>query len=128
MTLETYASTPAQSITYVDSTDAIPPTLEDFITAQSASEFCQIVARQLSQAETEFTLDKEEVFIRRTAVEEALQKLVLQSLRQRLYNLSNHSGLSGHRGQRRMYGTMQRNYFWPNMATNMYKTVSNCNS
>lgn len=51
-----------------------------------------------------------------------------QSLQQRLCNLSQHWSLSSHCGQRCTYKDMQKDYFWPNMADNVYRTVSSCHS
>lgn len=54
--------------------------------------------------------------------------LVLQSLLQRFLKLSLLPSLSGYCGQCRMYETLQKDYYWPNMNSNVYKTVKNCHS
>lgn len=53
---------------------------------------------------------------------------MLQSLRPRFLSLSHTSPLSGHPGHRHIYNTMQRDYYWPNMDSKWYITMSNCHS
>lgn len=125
---EAHTSTPMQSVTDTDVTNATSPILAEFITAHSADEFCQNFARRLDQAGTEFTLEKEGVLVRCTPIDGALQKPVPQSLRHCLLNLSHDPSISGHPGQRCMYDTMRKDYFRPNMASNVYRTVNNCYS
>lgn len=124
--LEANKNTPANSVTNTDGTDTTPPTLAEFINAQFADELCKNATRWLSQIGTEFKFNKDGALVRRAPIDIALQKLVQQSLRQRLLNLSNPPSLCGHPGQRCMYDTIRRVYYWPNMASNVCKTESSC--
>lgn len=66
--------------------------------------------------------------MRRASIYGALRKLVLQLLQKRLLNLSHPPPLSGHLAQLHMYETMQRDYYWPKMASNVYRAVTSCHS
>lgn len=63
----------------------------------------------------EFTLSKKGLHVRRALVDGALQMRVPQPLQQRLLNRFYYPFLSGHPGQRRMFGNMRRDGYWPNM-------------
>lgn len=57
--------------------------------------------------------------MRHAPIDEALQMLVPQSLRQQSLNTLHHAPLSGRSKQHCMYDTMRRDYYWPNMARNL---------
>lgn len=54
-----------------------------------------------------------------------LKKLISRSVRQHILNSSHHFPHFRRIGKRLMYDTIQGDYYWPNMASNVYKTVSN---
>lgn len=125
-TLEAQTITLEHFITNAGSTDAIPPTLMEFITDQSSNDFCQIEARELDQTGTEFSFNKERVLVRRTIIDGALQKHVPQTLRQRLFNLLHH--LSPVTPVNVVCEIMRRGYYGPNTARNVNRTVRNYQS
>lgn len=76
---------------------------------------------------TDFSPNDDGVVILQATMDGELQKLVKQLLRQHVLYTPHHHLLAGDSEQRRMYETTLRDYYWPNMAFNVYHTVSNCN-
>lgn len=56
----------------------------------------------------------------------ALQRVVQQSLRQRILDISNHLLLAGCSVERRMYDTMRKDYYSSFTAQGVYHIMSNC--
>lgn len=75
--LKAHISTSMHSVSHSNGTHAKPPTLAEFITAQSADEFFQNVAKELCRARTEFKVNKEEVLVGRAPIDEAQQNIIL---------------------------------------------------
>lgn len=126
--LKTHTSTPAQSDANTDSTGATPSILVQFLAAQSIDDFWRNAATQLDQPENEYTHNNGEGLVRHALIDGALQKFLQQSLQKRHLNVSHHHTPFCHPRQRPMYDTLQRDYYWSNMASNLYKTVSTCRS
>lgn len=49
-------------------------------------------------------------------------------MRRRHLLLSHYHLLAGHSGQRRMYDTMRRDYYWPHMANDVAEIINQCQS
>lgn len=119
-------STLLHPVTKADGTDLTAQSLTEFINAQAADEICQTAAKKLRKAGTDITINKERVLVRRAHTDGAAQLLVPLSLRQRVLALSHYPQLSGHPDQRPMYDAMRRDCFWPDVALDVYKTISCC--
>lgn len=78
--LEEHTDTRAYSETNADGTNATSQTLPESETAQSADKFYEKAVWELGQAETELTLNKEEVLVRGASLDGALQYLVPKAL------------------------------------------------
>lgn len=72
-------STTAQFAADADDIDTTPPSLAKLTTARSADELFQNVTRQFCQTGTDFTLNKEGLFVRRTLIDQDLQNPLPQS-------------------------------------------------
>lgn len=59
-------------------------------------------------------------------IDGSVQTSVLQSMRLMIVHLAHLSTLAEHLGERRMYETLKREYYWNNMSTDMYNTVRHC--
>lgn len=104
--LVAHARVPAHFDTDAERTDATSPTIAEFMADHSANKFCQNDAWHLDQGGIKYSLSKRRMLLRRASIDEAVQKLVLYLLQQRLLNLSHHSPFSSHSAQCRMYDTM----------------------
>lgn len=58
----------------------------------------------------------------------AIQVRVPRALWSRLLYLPHSSVIARHPEQRRMYDSMQREFYWPQMVDNLYTVVSNCSA
>lgn len=56
----------------------------------------------------------------------AVQKFVPSSLQARLLYYSRYATMADHRGKRRKEDTMQREYYWPQVANEVYTTKRDC--
>lgn len=74
--LEPDLITPPQFLTQADRTDLTASSLEKFVKAQAADDFCQTVTKMLQKAGTKTTINKEEVLVRRAHIDRAQQKVV----------------------------------------------------
>lgn len=108
----------------LEPTELKTPALTKFIKSQSDEVLCPEAAKKMGQSEMELLLDKDSVVTRRTPIDGALQKLVPQLMRESKLHLSHYPSLAGHHGQRRIYETMHRDYYWPKMAQNVYHSLS----
>ena len=61
----------------------------------------------------------------RTAAE-FVQVVVPQSLKDRVLVLSHYAKLTGHFGERKLYKTLRRHFYWPTMALDSYAVAKNC--
>lgn len=104
-------STPLQPIAQADRTDLAAPSLTANNKAAAADSFRQAAAKKLGKSEIEKSIKKKEDLARRAHFDVALQKLVTQSLRQRILTLLLYTSLSGLSRQRHMYNTMRRDHF-----------------
>lgn len=80
--LEAGFSTLLQPLAQAGGVDLTTPCLAEFIKAQAAAFYCQFSPRELRKAGRRFLFSKKGLFVRSAHIDEALQKLGLQSLRQ----------------------------------------------
>ena len=66
--------------------------------------------------------------MRISPIDGAIQRLVPENLRQRILKMAHYPRLAGHPGSRRMYDTLRRDFYWPNMANDVATLVRNCTS
>lgn len=128
LALEPDFSTPLQTGPKPAKIDLTAPSLAELINAKTADAFCQSAAKDLKRVCTEITFNKDGVHVRRAYIGGSLQMFVQQSLRQRTFALSQYSLLSGHPRQQHMYRTTRPECFGPDMARDVYNTVSSCES
>lgn len=95
--LELDVSTPIQPRIHADGTDLTAPSLVGLVKSQATDAFCQATANKLGKIETKTTIDKKDFVVWHAHIDEALQKLLPQSLRQRFLTLSQCAPLSSHR-------------------------------
>ena len=76
--------------------------------------------------EPNFEVNCQGLFCCRATLHWIIQIFILTSLRARNLFLSHYPRTQGHPGTGRMYETMQRQYFWPHMASDVRRTVADC--
>ncbi len=106
--------------------DPRPPTIisvEEMLLEQSTDEFCQKVRQEInSGGETKF-FEEEETGVLSRQCGPHKQVVVRKSLRQRLLHLAHYTKPGGHPGGRRMYKTLRRQFYWPELALEVYRVV-----
>lgn len=102
------------------------PTLDDFIPAQSRDAFCDEMKQLVGAPNFLFKRDKNGLFERQPPLDGCIQKLVPTSLRPTILYLAHYSILAGHPGECRMYDSLFREYYRPNMAADVRNMVPSC--
>lgn len=87
------------------------PSSQNFVPEQSLDSFCQVVANSVGQRHSEYSINYHGFLIRRSMLNGSIQ-----TLRKSILYLSHHAPVAKHPGQRRMYGTLRREFYWPHIA------------
>lgn len=103
-----------------------PQSVQEIIYEQSTDDFCKTAALSVGITGSQYSVDKSRFLIRQASIDGALQMVVPKSLQVQVLHLSHHPVLSGHPGQRRMYHTLHHNYYWPQIAKEIYELVDSC--
>ena len=103
-------------------------TKDELLEAQSTDDFCQTVLSRLSRnLETHFFEGNDGLLRREHPTDpEIFQILVPDTLRPRVLDLAHHTIQAGHPGQTRMHRHIRETYYWPQVATDIYKKMRNC--
>ena len=108
-----------------------PLTFDEILAAQRTDTFCQGVLQRQSPTKDRTFYEHETtgLLMRRPPHVPAREQIVLPaSLRPRLLTLTHNARLAGHPGQNRMFYTIARTYYWPQMAADVAATVRNCHA
>ena len=101
--------------------------LSEWLEEQRNDDFCnRILSRQSEKTDSAFSEDEDGLLRRRALLDGAEQIVVPKTLKPRLLTMCHRSVLAGHPGQTRMYDTMRRTYYWPQMAADIAATVRDC--
>ncbi|CAN8067637.1 unnamed protein product [Agarophyton chilense] len=111
-----------------EETNVRPVTLEELIQEQAEDEYCKSVRKDVGNGITLFDINRYGVLIRHSPLDGALQKVVPRSLVPCVLYLSHYPRLEGHPGGTRMYNTLRRDFYWPQMANDVYQTARDCRS
>ena len=88
-----------------------------------------MLTRQSRKTDSAFYEDEYGLLRRRHPTINEVDQIVLpETLRPRVLDLAHYSKLAGHPGQTRMYHHVRSTYYWPQMATDIYRTVQICNA
>ena len=111
----------AEIIDEADLPSKIP--LEELIREQEADEFCKSIRTRISDgAKIPFEDDPSCGALVRTVTPNH-QLVIPKTLQPRLLTLAHYSKVAAHPGGRKMYRTLQRHYFFPQLAVACYNTV-----
>ena len=98
---------------------------EEMATSQMIDPFCADIRSRISGGEQlPFEEDDSGLLIR--IVSRYRQIVVPKALRERILYMGHHTVLAGAPGGRKLYATLRRDYYWPSMAVDCYRTVRNC--
>lgn len=103
-----------------------PFTLEEFLQAQRDDKFCRERSESVGDPKFCSGYDRYGVLVRKAILDGAQHKVVPERLRHRLLHLTHYPVLAGHPGGTRMYYTLRREYYWPQVASDVFSTVRNC--
>lgn len=96
--------------------------------AKSTDADCQAAASSVGHPLSASSYDRYGFLVRHSKVNGSTQRFVRLRLRRRILYLAHSPLLAGHPGSRRMYQTMRHDFYWRNMANDVYHTVSYCSS
>ena len=114
--------------TLEEQTDVVPVTADELLTAQAEDPFCQEKSNSVGDPKSQFEFDRYGFLVRRSRLDGTWAKVVPASLRDRILYLAHYTRLSGHPGGIRMYYTLRREFYWPQMANDAFAVVGNCAS
>lgn len=105
--------------------EVIPVTAEEILKGQLDDELCQEARRRINAGvPTQFANDSSGILMR--MVEMNPQIVVPFTLRARILETSHYAKLAGHPGERKLYYSLRRHFYWPSMAVDTYGVVRQC--
>lgn len=105
-----------------------PPSFQEFFKEQLSVSFCQVTFRSVETPHSDFSVYKHGLSVLCFPVNECIRAVVPQLFRQRVLYLSHYPPIAEHPGQRRMYDSLRREFYWPYMAHDAYTTLDACKS
>lgn len=103
----------------------VPITHEDMIREQQSGSFCTQIRSQLKGGhQTPFLVYDQEYLVR--LIECQTQIVVPHALQQRILHLSHFSEVGAHPGERKLYLTLRRDFYWPTTAFDCYAVRCSC--
>ena len=102
-------------------------TLEEILEEQRKDAYVQHITKLIEQNEIKiYKINEQGVLVRIYPIDLVEQIFLPKPLRERVLYLAHHTTVAGHPGGTRMYSTLRRTYYWPNLAVDCYNTVRNC--
>lgn len=111
-----------------DKAEFASPTTVKIIRDLQHDIFCLTAATKIGQRSCKSTVDEESLLIRKAHTNGAIQIMLPSSFRRRVLMVSHYPSIAGHHGQRRMYETLGRTFYWPQIGADVDCTVRNCTS
>ena len=102
-----------------------PITREELIQEQTADHYCQSILSELNRGKPLPFMEDDTGVLVRTVTRNA-QMVVPEKLRLRVLYYGHYALLAGAPGGRKLYTTLRRDYYWPSLAIDCYRTVRNC--
>ena len=105
-----------------------PISTPEFLQEQAKDSYCKSLLPETTVDASHFITDQFGIICRKSTLDGALQRVVPESLRERVLYLSHYPILAGHPGGYKLYATLRRDYYWPFMANDAYEFVRKCKS
>ena len=102
-----------------EQTDVSSLSVEEFIQAQAADEFCIRAARTVGEPGSKYEVDRYGFLVWKSPLDGTLQRVVRKRVRAKGLYLAHLPRLAGHPGGTRMSYTLRREYYWPHMANDV---------
>lgn len=87
-----------------------------FLFEKSKEDFCNQIILILCISNSAFSHEKDCFLVRSSKIYSSIQKPVLVKFRERMLHLSHYPILAGLFGGLKMYDTMKRSFYWPQIA------------
>lgn len=100
----------------------------EFSTAQAADDKSCLAEATVGQPKRSFLYNAVRVIIKVSPVNGATQRYVPAVSWPRVQHLYFYSLMEGHYGDRQMYDSTRRNFYWSQMTNDVYATVRDCHS
>jgi Integrase zinc binding domain len=110
-----------------DAEEVLPQAIqtEELIWEQARDTECKAFAA-FAGLDSIFNFNADGLLVRIAPLDKAKQIVVLASLRPRILHLEHSPQTAGHPGSTRMFRSMRRKFFWPNIAQDFAETVRKC--
>ena len=103
----------------------VPVGREEPLRHQLTDLFCAGIRRRINRGDhVPFALDEGGTLVR--TVYDTPQVVIPQDLQARILYMGHHALLAGHSGERKMFYTLSKEYYWPSLAVDCYATTRNC--
>lgn len=106
-----------------------PINVEETLEEQAKDKYCRWVRKQIAEGNDEkFVIDQHGVLTRRSPLDQSLQMIVPESLKERLLDVAHSAPTSAHPGRSKMYQTLRRHFYWPSMTVDIHQWVDRCDA
>lgn len=117
-------TTPDKSVT--ETTEPDIATVNEFFRTQSTYTYCDKIQPTMRIPMLSFKFEKNRLSVILSDIVGDVRIIVAQSVRSTILQIAHLSTVTGHSGESRVYDTLQREYFNPNMSTNLLTTKGDC--
>ena len=101
--------------------------LRELLEHQASDTCCCWARKELDSGRSSlFSENQNGVLLRTSPLDNALQVLIPDSLKDRLLHIHHYAPSSGHPGTTRMHQTLRRDFCWPKMAADVHACVGDC--
>ena len=106
-----------------------PISVEETLAEQAKDKYCKYIRQEIAEGnDNRFMIDQHGVLTRRSPLDQSLQMIVPESLRERLLDVAHSAPTSAHPGRSKMYQTMRRHFYWPSMTVDIHQWVDRCDA
>lgn len=98
----------------------------EFIQAQSLDFECQRSAETVRKPNLTFSCDADGILLLVSAIDGTLQRYVPAASCARIWHPCHYSLLAGYPGERQSYESMLPEFYWPQIANDVYSTRKDC--
>lgn len=102
--------------------------MEELLKVQVEDSYCREIENLIGRSGSHYKIDRQGLLVRVAKSDGAIKKQVTVSMRSRKLHLHHYSMLTGHLGASVMNETMSQEHYWPNMETDVYQVVRECES
>ena len=100
---------------------------EEIILHQYTDRLCGMLRKHLTLGPSKlYQINDKGILVRISPRDFSTQIVLPKDLRQRVLHIAHHSLSAGHPGGTRMFTTLRKQFYWPNMALDCFHTVRHC--